>query len=587
MLPGTTRAGNDATLSLRDQDSVFESMSDQPPFVLAWLREYERPWFRYDLLAGVSVAALVVPKALGYAGIVGVPIEYGLYAAAAGALIYAVFGSSRQISTGPSSALAAVAGGAAVLLGLSGAGALQLVAWISVSAGVLFILLAVLRMGWISQFLSKAVVKGFLFGAALEVVVGELPKLTGTLAEGTSTWREFGSWLGSLGETDATTLLVGLISLGVILGLRFWVRPAPGALIVVVVGILATRALDLAIALVGDVPSGLPSVVLPDVGYLTENISVIAPAAIGILLIGFSQSAGDAREFASKHQYRVDINQESIAQGLANVGSGLTQGIPVSTSLSASSLNDQSGARTQMSSLVTGALVVLTMLFLAPLFSDLPKAVLAAVIIDAVVFGMIDVPALRRFYRVKRFDFWISVAAIAGVLTFGVLAGVVIGMILSIVWLVRVSTHPGMPELGNQPGTQAFRDLDTNPGGHHIPWCAAHPLRRRPLLRHRRYPPRPAAPGVERSRAPVRTLIIDCGGVNFIDSQGAEKLRELHELGSNQGITVHLSRLKPNVTQVLAADGLLELYGADQVHDRTYQAIEAHLDDGTSDRTGG
>ena len=337
--PGRRRMRHSRTVSMT-ASLLDERTAARLPRVAEGVRA---PIFRYDLLAGISVAALVVPKALGYAEIVGVPIEYGLYAAAAGALIYAVFGSSRQISTGPSSALAAVAGGAAVLLGLSGAGALQLVAWISLSAGVLFILLAVLRMGWISQFLSKAVVKGFLFGAALEVVVGELPKLTGTSAEGTSTWREFGSWLGSLGETDPTTLLVGLISLAVILGLRFWARQAPGALIVVVVGILATRALDLAIALVGDVPSGLPSLVLPDVGYLAENISVIAPAAIGVLLIGFSQSAGDAREFASKHQYRVNINQESIAQGLANVGSGLTQGIPVSTSLSASSLNDQSG----------------------------------------------------------------------------------------------------------------------------------------------------------------------------------------------------------------------------------------------------
>ena len=559
-------------------------MSDQGTLFLAWLREYQRPWFRYDLLAGVSVAALVVPKALGYAGIVGVPIEYGLYAAAAGTLIYALFGSSRQISTGPSSALAAVAGGAAVLLGVTDRAALQLVAWVSVSAGLLFILLAVLRMGWISQFLSKAVVKGFLFGAALEVVVGELPKLTGTSAEGTSTWRELGSWLSSLSETDGATLLVGLTSLGLILGLRFWVRQAPGALIVVVVGILATRLLDLTIALVGDVPSGLPSVVLPDVGYLTENISVIAPAAIGILLIGFSQSAGDAREFASRHHYRVDINQESIAQGLANVGSGLTQGIPVATSLSASSLNDQSGARTQMSSLVTGGLVVLTMLFLAPLFSDLPKAVLAAVIIDAVVFGMIDVPALRRFYRVKRFDFWISIAAIAGVLSFGVLAGVVIGMLLSIVWLVQVSTHPDMPELGNQPGTQAFRDLDNNPeditfpgvllirldGGLFFATADTFHDRLRAVLNDR--------------EPPVRTVIIDCGGVNFIDSQGAEKLRELHELAKNQDLTIHLSRLKPDVRKTLGDDGLLDLYGVDHVHDRTYQAVEAHLDDGTSDR---
>jgi high affinity sulfate transporter 1 len=533
---------------------------------------------RYDVIAGGSVAALVVPKALGYAGIVGVPIEYGLYAAAAGALIYALFGTSRQISTGPSSALAAVAGGAAVLVGVTDSAALPLVSWVTLLAGLLFVLLAVLRMGWMSQFLSKAVVKGFLFGTALEVVVGELPKLTGTTAEGTSTWREFGSWLSSLELTDPTTLVVGLVSLGVILGLRFTARRAPGALVLVALGILATRLLDLQIALVGEVPSGLPAVVLPDFAYLTANIAVIAPAAIGIVLIGFSQSAGDAREFASRHGYRVDINRESVAQGLANVGSGLVQGVPVATSLSASSLNDQSGARSQMSSVVTGAFVILTMLFLAPLFSDLPKAVLAAVIIDAVVFGMIDVPALRRLFRVKRFDFWIAVAAIVGVLTFGVLAGVVIGIVLSIIWLVYVSTRPNIVELGNQPGTQVFRDLAGDEEGITYPGLAvlrfdgglffanADTLqdRLRDMLIDR--------------EPPIRTVVIDCGGVNFIDSQGAETLRELHEVAEHRGLALHLSNLKADVREVLAADGLLELYGEDRVHAKTYLAVEADLD---------
>ena len=532
------------------------------------------------------MAALVVPKALGYAGIVGVPIQYGLYAAAAGALIYAVFGSSRQISTGPSSALAAVAGGAVVLLGVTGGEALPLVSWVTLLAGLLFVLLAVLRMGWMSQFLSKAVVKGFLFGAALEVVVGELPKLTGTSADGANTWREFGSWIRSLGATDLTTLLVGLAALGVILGLRFWARRAPGALVLVVLGILATRLLDLDIALVGEVPSGLPSVVLPDLAYLTANLSIIGPAAIGVLLIGFSQSAGDAREFASKHGYRVNINQESVAQGLANVGSSLVQGIPVSTSLSASSLNEQSGARTQMSSLVTGLLVVVTMLFLAPLFSDLPKAVLAAVIIDAVVFGMMDVPALRRLFRVQRFDFWIAVAAIAGVLTFGVLAGVIIGIVLSLVWLVYVSTRPNIVELGNQPGTQVFGDLASYPEGVTYPgllvvrfdgglfFASADALQDqlREILLER--------------EPPIRTVIIDCGSVNFIDSQGAEKLRELHEIAGDLGLALHLSNLKAEVKEVLAADGLLELFGPDRIHAKTYLAVEAHQEERGSERLG-
>ena len=550
----------------------------QPWVFPRWLREYERPWFRSDLIAGASVTALVVPKALGYAGIVGVPVEYGLYAAAAGALIYALVGSSRQISTGPSSALAAVAGGAAVLLGLTGSEALPLVSWVTLLAGLLFVLLALLRMGWMSQFLSRAVVKGFLFGAALEVTVGELPKLTGTSAEGTNTWRELGSWVRSLGDTDVTTLVVGVLSLGVILGLRIWARRAPGALVLVALGILATRLLDLDIALVGDVPSGLPSVVLPDVGYLAANLSVIIPAAIGVVLIGFSQSAGDAREFASRHGYRIDINRESVAQGLANLGSGMVQGIPVATSLSASSLNDQSGAKTQMSSLVTGFFVVLTMLFLAPLFSDLPKAVLAAVIIDAVVFGMIDVPAVRRLFRVKRFDFWIAMAALVGVLTFGVLAGVVIGIVLSIIWLVHVSTRPNIVELGNQPGTQVFGDLASYSEGVTFPglvvirvdgglfFATADALQDqlRDMLLDR--------------EPPVRTVIIDFGSVNFIDSQGAEKLRELNEIAADQGLALHLSNLKADVREVLEADGLLELFGAGRIHAKTYLAVQAHVE---------
>ena len=365
--------------------------------ILSWAPRYQRNWLRPDVIAGVTVSALVVPKALGYASIAGVPIQHGLYAAAAGAILYAFFGTSRQIATGPSSALSAVAAGALVSAGISAGGddAVQLVAAITIGSGLLFLLLAIFRMGWISQFLSKAVITGFLFGAAIEVVVGELPKITGTETEGSNTWQKLGSWLGSLSDTDALTLFVGVVSLVIIFGLEFTAPRVPGALVLVVVGLLASVIFDLGeegVALIGDVPRGLPSLALPDLEFVIDNFAVILASSVGLLLIGFSQTAGDARAFASKHQYRVDINQESLAQGACNLGSGLVQGIPVSTSLSASSLNDGSGAKTQMASLTTGAVVVLTLLVLAPLFSDLPKAVLAAIIIEAVVMGMMDRP---------------------------------------------------------------------------------------------------------------------------------------------------------------------------------------------------
>ena len=546
--------------------------------ILDWLPRYDRRFMRGDVAAGIAVTALVVPKNLGYAGIAGIPVENGLYAAAAGALIYALFCTSRQISTGPSSALAAVAGGAVLVTELGGEQAAQLVAAITLVAGVLYLLLALFKLGWIAQFLSKAVVVGFLAGAAVDVTVGELPKLTGTSGDGDNVWQEFGSWVRGLAEIHWVTLLVGVVALAVILALRFLAPAIPGALVLVVGGLLASAFLDLGahgVALVGEVPRGLPAPMLPDLDVFQENLSVIGIAAVALLLIGFSQTAGDARAFATRHHYRVDVNQESVAQGMANVGAGVFQGMPVSTSLSASSLNESSGARTPVASLVTGGLVIATLIVLAPLFSDLPKAVLAAIIIDAVVFGMIDISEFRRLYRVTRFDFWIAVAAVIGVLSAGVLAGVVIGIVLSLGWLIYVATQPSMPLLGREPDTQVFRDVGENPddetfegivvlrldGGLFFATAEALENRIRALVDER-----------------TRALVLDLEGVDFVDSQGVAKLTEIHEFLSADEVGFRLARVKPHVLAVLQVDGVVDLIGADHIHGNVHRAVQAELD---------
>ena len=472
--------------------------------------------------------------------------------------------------------------------GSAGEQAAQLVAAITLVTGVLFLLLALFRLGWIAQFLSKAVVTGFLAGAAVDVVVGELPKLTGTSADGDNVWREFGSWVRGLGDINWATLLVGVVALAVILALRFLAPAIPGALVLVVGGLLASALFDLGahgVALVGDVPRGLPAPMLPDLDVIQQNLSVIGIASLALLLIGFSQTAGDARAFATRHRYRIDVNQESVAQGMANVGAGVFQGMPVSTSLSASSLNESSGARTPVASLVTGALVLATLILLAPLFSDLPKAVLAAIIIDAVVFGMIDIPEFRRLYRVTRFDFWIAVAAILGVLSAGVLAGVVIGIVLSLGWLIYVATQPSMPLLGREPRTQVFRDIDENPddetfegivvlrldGGLFFATAEALENRIRELVDETR-----------------RALVLDLEGVNFIDSQGVAKLdrgprvpRHADEIG------FRLARVKPQVLAVLQAEGVVDRIGADHIHGNVHRAVQAALDAPRASRAGG
>jgi sulfate permease, SulP family len=549
--------------------------------VVGWLPSYRREWLRGDVAAGIAVTALVVPKNLGYADIAGVPLQNGLYAAAAGGIIYALFCTSRHISTGPSSSLAAVAGGAVAVTSVAGEQAAELVAAIALATGLLFLLLALLRMGWIASFLSKAVVTGFLAGAAIDVVIGELPKLTGTSADGDNAWRELGSWLGSLGDTHGTTLLVGVTSLALILGLGRLAPAIPGALVLVAGGLLASSLFDLGahgVALVGDVPRGLPIPEMPDLGLVRDHYATVAIAAVALLLIGFSQTAGDARAFAARHRYRIDVDQESVAQGMANVGAGLFQGMPVSTSLSASSLNESAGARTQVASLVTGGLVLATLLVLAPLFSDLPKAVLGAVIIDAVVFGMIDVAELRRLHRITRFDFWVAAAAIVGVLSLGVLAGVVVGVALSLCWLVYVATRPPMPLLGRQAGTQVFRDLDENPADETFPGIAV--LRMDGGLFFAT-----AEALEERVRELAdddhdrRALVLDLEGVNFIDSQGAAKVTELYELTEGDGVALRLARVKPQVLAVLEADGIIDRIGADHIHGNVHRAVEAQLGD--------
>ena len=547
--------------------------------IVGWLRDYDRSWLRGDVIAGVTVAALIVPKNLGYAGIAGIPLQNGLYAAAAGAVLYAIFGTCRQISMGPSSGLAAVAASAVATAGLTApADIATFVAGITLISGLLFVLLALLRMGWISQFLSRAVVTGFLFGAAIDVVIGELAKITGTDTSGANSFQELRSWLGSLGETHLPTLAVGVVSLVVVFGIRHVAPSVPGALVLVVGGLVGSYLFDFGdkgVALVGDVPSGLPSFDIPSPSLLLDDGGTAIVAAVALMLIGFSQTAGDARAFAAKHRYQIDVDQESVAQAAANIGSGVLHGMPVSTSLSASSLNDHSGAKTGLASITSGVTVLLTLLFLAPLFSQLPKPVLGALIIEAVVMGMMNLPEMRRIYRVQRFDFWVAIVAILGTLAFGVLAGVILGIGLSLLWLIAVATHPQMPTLGREPGTQVFRDIIENPDDEQIPGVAVVRLDGGLFFA--------TADALEdRIRTVIqfespRCVVLDCEGINFLDSQGSATIDDLLVLCRQADVTLRLARVKPGVRAVLEREGVTERLGVDHIHGNVHRAVEAQL----------
>ncbi|MFN2184172.1 MAG: SulP family inorganic anion transporter, partial [Anaerolineae bacterium] len=366
--------------------------------IVMWLPNYDRAWLRADVIAGLSVWALMVPSTMGYATVSGVPVQYGLYAAAAGLIGYALFTTSKQVTQGPSSSTAAVVG--ATVLAIAAAGsdeAVAIAAAIAMVAGLIYVVMYFLKLGWISEFLSASVLTGFTFGIGINVVAGELFKITGVQSSGSNTWQELWAWVTTLPQLNVATLVVGVSALVLIFGMKMLAPKVPGALLTVALAIAATYFLNLGnmgVELIGDVPRGLPKIVVPNIGLIFNNLALILGASVGLILIGFSVSTAAVREYANKHNYRVDINQELLAQGMANISSSFVQGFFENASLSKSPINDQAGARSQVSNLAQAVSIILTLVFFAPLFSYLPEAVLGAVIIEAMVMGVMDVPEM-------------------------------------------------------------------------------------------------------------------------------------------------------------------------------------------------
>ena len=362
---------------------------------LVWLPQYDRRWLRKDVIAGLSVWALMVPTSLGYASLSGVPVQNGLYAAAFGMIAFALFTTSRQLVQGPGSSTAPVLGAAVVSIAAAGSDdAVAIATAVTMVAGLVFVVMAILKMGWIAEFLSAAVLTGFIFGVAINVVAGELFKLTGTEKAGSNTWQKLGGWVASLPDLSTTTVVVGVAALVVLFGLKMLAPRVPAELVAVVLGIAATVVFDLGdrgVALIAEVPRGLAVPSLPDLGLIRDNWETVIGAAVGLVLIGFSVTTAGVRQYANKHNYRVDVDQELLAQGMSNVSSSIFQGIFNNGSLSKSPVNDGAGARSQVSSLAQAGFIILTLLVLAPIFSYLPEAILGAIIIAAVTLGMMDV----------------------------------------------------------------------------------------------------------------------------------------------------------------------------------------------------
>ncbi|MEI6363768.1 MAG: SulP family inorganic anion transporter [Actinomycetes bacterium] len=435
--------------------------------LLPSLRGYRSGWIRLDVLAGLSVWAVLVPESLAYATIAGVPPVVGLYAAIPALVLYAIFGTSRVVIVATMSATAALSASIVAMYATAGSDDfVAITAVLAIVTGILGIAAGLARMGFLASFISEPVLKGFVVGLALTIIAGQLPALFGVPKESGNFFEEIRGLVQSLPETNGATLAVGAASLIIVLGCRRWLPLLPGSLVAVMLGIVATGVLGLeekGVEVVGAITAGLPSVGVPE-GLGVQDYLALVGAATGVLLLGFVEGLGPAKAYAARDGYDIDPNRELIGLGTANLGAGLMSGMVVNGSLSKSAVNANSGARSQVSGLTVAALVVITLLFLTGIFETLPEATLAAVVIAAVI-ELVDIPSLVGLFRVwtgnlghiygwaARADFIAALAALLGVLVFDTLPGLFIGIVVSVLLLVFRSSRPGVATLARTGAT--------------------------------------------------------------------------------------------------------------------------------------
>jgi sulfate permease, SulP family len=503
------------------------------------LRGYQRSWLRGDVVAGLTVWAVLVPEALAYASIAGVSPVVGLYAAPAALLLYAAFGSSRHLVTGPMSATAALSAAAVAQLATRGSDQfVQLTVALAITTGVAAVLAGLLRLGFLASFISEPVLKGFIIGLALTIVAGQLPKLFGVEGGQGDFFEKLWDLVTHLGDTHWPTLALGLVSLALVLGLRRLAPVVPGSLVAVLFGIVVVWALgldDRGVDIVGHIDSGLSSLGLPEVA--AADYLALAPSAIGVMLVGFGEGLGAAKTYAAQHHYEVDANRELLGLGAANLGAGLSSGMVVNGSLSKTAVNGSAGARSQVSGLVVAALTVLTLLFLTGLFETLPEATLAAVVIAAVI-ELIDIPGLITLYRVAtrqlrgiygvaaRPDFLAALAALLGVLVFDTLPGLFIGIAVSLLLLLYRASRPHVAVLGQVPGADGhYGDILRHPENRQAPGIVVLRLESGLFFANA-----DAVRDVIRAHAAepgIRAVVLDAETIPYVDVTAARMLLQL------------------------------------------------------------
>jgi high affinity sulfate transporter 1 len=536
--------------------------------IAAWLPKYPRDLLRSDLISGVTVWGVMVPVAMAYAQMAGAPPEAGLYAAFAALLAYAVFGTSRHLKVTASSTMAAMS--AAVVAAMAGGDVeryLALTAALALTVGVLLLLAGIARLGFISDFLSKSVVTGFVFGLAITIAVGQLPKLFGVPAVSGNTFEQLAGLIAELDQTNPWTLILGAVSLALIFLIKRLAPRIPAGLVALVLGILAVTIFNLdekGVSIVGAIPTGLPMPGLPDISL--HDLPYLITGAVGIVFLAVGESLGAARAFAAKYRYEIDPDQELIALGAANINAGLFQGFTVDASLSSTATADEAGARTQISSIVTALLIIVTVVALAPLFHNLPNAVLGAIVIASVV-GLMNVAELKRYYASNRIDFALAMVALLGVITTDVLTGLVIAVFLSLIIILYRASRPYMAVLGKVPGQRAaYGDIARHPENLVIPGLLIVRLDAALYFLNANVARRQLLDLIASSQPAPSTVLFDLGASADLDIASLDMLKHLVVELDEIGVDVLLAHVHGSVRDRLRQTSVMTEIGEDRIY---------------------
>ncbi|MGW3115760.1 SulP family inorganic anion transporter [Streptomyces sp. NPDC001107] len=545
---------------------------------LAALLGYRRAWLRGDLLAGVTVAAYLVPQVMAYAGVAGLPPVAGLWAILPALALYALLGSSRLLSVGPESTTALMT--ATVVGPLAGSDPgryASLAAALAVTVGLLCLAARALRLGFVADLLSRPVLIGYLAGVALIMIVDQLPKLTGVSTTGSAFFPQLWSFVRHLGQAHAPTVLFSAVTLAFLFTVVRLARAVPGPLLAVVLGTAAVATFDLderyGIKTIGEVPSGLPGLALPD---LTELPHLVLPA-LGVLLVAYTDFILTARAFTGRDDEgpALDPNQEFLALGAANLGAGCLHGFPVSSSASRTALASSAGARSQAYSLVAGAGVLAVLLFLSPLLSRTPSAVLGALVVYAAV-RMIDLAGFRRLASFRRRELLLALGCLAGVLTLDILYGVIVAVGLSVAELLTRVARPHDAVEGLVPGVAGMHDVDDYPQARTIPGLLVYRYDSPLFFANAQDFHRRALAAVDEQTTPVRWFVLNTEANVEVDITALDAVDEVRRELTRRGVVFALARVKQDLLDDLEAYGLAEAVGRDLIFPTLPTAVAAY-----------